>query len=90
MRKIIHKIALGLMTLGITLGTVAVAPVAFATPAQAVNSWEVQKTYCDWVYVYRHWDFDWWEETFQGKRDYDQYIYSYYRYNPTCHNTYPY
>jgi hypothetical protein len=90
MRKIIARLASVLLAIGITFGTVAVAPVAFATPAHAVNSWYVYKTYCDWVYVYIHYDYDWWEETFQGKRDYDAYQYRYYQYNWYCHNVSPY
>lgn len=90
MKKISKWIATVFVALGITFGTVVVAPVAFATPAQAVNTWTFERIYCDYVYVYRHWDYDWWEEVVLGKRDYDQYLYHYYRYNYYCHNLVPY
>lgn len=89
--KRIKRLVLSLMlAFGITAGTVVVAPIAFATPAQAYSSWTWETIRCDYVYVYRHYDFDWWEEVFQGKRDYDQYLYQYYRYNWACHNLKPY
>ncbi len=89
MQKLKRLVLSIFLALGITASTVVVAPLAFATPAQAVTTWTWSTIRCDWVYYYRHYDFDWWEETFQGKRDYDQFLSKSYRYNWNCHNLYP-
>ncbi len=89
MKNIKRKIATVLMALGVTFGMVAVAPVANAAPAHALTTWNKEVVYCDWVYVYRHYDYNWVEEVFQGKRDYDLYLYKYYSYNWYCHNVVP-
>lgn len=70
------------------VGAVVAAPVAFATPAHALNTWNIERWNCDWVNVYRHYDYNWWEEL-QGYRDKDVWLYSYYKYNWACHNLVP-
>lgn len=90
MKKSFKKwVASIVVALSITMGAVVVAPVANATPAHAVTTWYVYKTYCDWVYVYQHYDYNWWEELW-GYKDYDRYLYRYYKYNWYCHNLKPY
>ena len=81
MGKIKQRVVSGLLALGILGG----GSLAFAAPAQAYTVSERQFVRCPHMMdVYKYYDFDWWEETFQGKRDYYQYIYSYYKYNSAC------
>lgn len=65
------------LSVGILVGAVVAAPVATAAPAHAVTT-----TQCSTKYVYTaggsysktrittcYYDYNWWEETFQGQRD---------------------
>jgi len=87
MKKIARWFASALAAAGIMVGTVVVAPVAFAAPAQAYTAWYSESIRCDWIDTYYNVNYDWWEETFQNKRDYRVYISSRYQYNWACHAT---
>lgn len=58
-------------------GTIVAAPVAFAEPAHAYTTSSCYYTYIPsgggsytWTRVHScYYDYNWWEETFQGKRD---------------------
>jgi hypothetical protein len=84
MKKIIRTIGL---TLALTLGFTSIGSAAFAEPAHAYSSWYTETIRCDWIDTYYVVDYNWWEETFQGKRDYRIYISSRYQYNYYCHAT---
>lgn len=86
MGKIKQKVASVALALGIGL----TGSLAFAAPANAYTAWYSETIRCDWVDTWYNVNYDWWEETFQGKRDYRQYIGTKYRYNWACHNLRPY
>lgn len=85
-----NKLRLILASVALTLALSFGGGAAFAAPAHAYSSWYSTTISCDWVYTYYNVDYNWWEETFQRKRDYRIYIKSEYRYNWACHNLRPY
>lgn len=84
MKKLFRTIAL---TIALTFGLSFGGGAAFAAPAHAYTSWYSEVIRCDWVDTYYNVNYNWWEETFQGKRDYRMYIGTKYRYNWACHQT---
>lgn len=85
MRGLKRTFASVLMAFGILVGAVVVAPVATAAPAQALTVTRYETSpYCHYVTVWNRYDYNWWEETFQRKRDYSLAMYTYYRYNLAC------
>lgn len=82
--KTVYKV---LATIALTLGLSFGGSAAFAQPAHAYSSWYTETISCDWIHTYYVVDYNWWEETFQGKRDYRIYISSRYQYNWACHAT---
>lgn len=73
--KVLRVIASAVASLGIVLGMVVVAPVANAQPAHAATTSSCYYTYIltgtyPGTRVYScYYDYNWWEETFLGKRD---------------------
>jgi len=74
----------------LVLGMIGGGSLVAAPAAQAYNSWYYEVIRCDYIYTYYTVDYNWWEETFQGKTDYTVYVGYRYQYNWACHNVRPY
>lgn len=83
MNKLKQKVA----SVGLALGILGAGAVVAAPSAQAYNSWFSETIRCDYIDTYYNVDYDWWEEVFQGKRDYRTYVGTRYQYNWACHQT---